>query len=300
MANSINFGKRYEDDHAYFGDPVRFRFVQLHQIGELCCEAGYEIGEHPQTVFEITYIVTGKGTIRTDGKAFPVEENSVFINAVGQMHAICADRGTPLRFCYLGFAFVGRTGETAELERFFRSWNGTKPFVSKELLVLFSRVSDEFSERRDGYMAMIGAYVEQIVVEAYRSYCEQHAGRTAGGGERIGNAAYTLVRYVDRHFRDIDDYRELAARLGYSYTYLAHTFKEKTGVTIGEYIIAKKMEEAKWLLRTGRMTVSQIAARLNYRSVQSFSNSFKKSVGLSPAEFQALPAEKAAAYIRHL
>ena len=56
-------------------------------------------------------------------------------------------------------------------------------------------------------------------------------------------------------------------------------------MTIGTYIIHKKMEEAKELLRTGRMNVSQVAERLNYMSVQSFSNSFKKVNGISPAEF---------------
>lgn len=33
------------------------------------------------------------------------------------------------------------------------------------------------------------------------------------------------------------------------------------------------------------MNVSQVAERLNYMSVQSFSNSFKKVNGISPAEF---------------
>ena len=44
------------------------------------------------------------------------------------------------------------------------------------------------------------------------------------------------------------------------------------------------------------MNVSQIAARFNYMSVQSFSNSFKKNVGISPADYQALSPEEAAAY----
>ena len=86
-------------------------------------------------------------------------------------------------------------------------------------------------------------------------------------------------------YKEITDIRAVAKELGYSYTYLAHVFKEKMDMTIGTYIIHKKMEEAKELLRTGRMNVSQVAERLNYMSVQSFSNSFKKVNGISPAEF---------------
>ena len=101
----------------------------------------------------------------------------------------------------------------------------------------------------------------------------------------LGSAVYTVVRYIDQHYKEITDIRDVAKELGYSYTYLAHVFKDKMDMTIGTYIIHKKMEEAKELLRTGRMNVSQVAERLNYMSVQSFSNSFKKVNGISPAEF---------------
>lgn len=290
MANRLSFGKRYEDDHAFFSDPVRFRFVELYQLGELSCEAGYTVEQHTQQLFELTYIVSGKGTVITDGHVYPVEENSVFINSPGQVHSIVADRGTPLHFCYAGFAFVGSYNADLGLERFYRSWNGSSAFHDKCLLILFLRAIEELRGQNDGYMTMVGAYVEQIVMEVYRCYHELGTSQTAD--LRAGDAAFAVLQYVDRHFRDVDDIRELAGQLGYSYTYLAHVFKERTGVTIGSYIIDKKMQEAKWLLRTGRVSVSQIAARFNYQSVQSFSNSFKKAVGVSPAEYQALPADR--------
>lgn len=291
MVNRLNFGKRYEDDHAFFEEPLRFRFVELHQIGELSCEAGYEILLHRQTLFELTYIVSGKGTVVTDGRSFEVEENSVFINIPGQHHTILADRGTPLQFCYLGFNLLGSYKVDIGLERFYRSWNGSQMFFDKYLLVLFWKALDEFRTGGSCHLSMIGAYAEQIVMQAYRTCEEQWGIRPMAVDSRVGDAAFAVTQYIERSFRDIDDIRKLAAHLGYSYTYLAHAFKEKNGITIGDYIFEKKMEEAKWLLRTERISVSQIATRLQYKSVQSFSNSFKKAVGVSPAEFRALPAK---------
>ncbi len=297
MANSINFGKRYEDDYSYFESPLKFQFAEVHQVGELCCEAGFQIDRHRQQVYEITYVVTGRGTIYADNKAFPIEENDVFINTIGQSHEIRADRGTPLRFCYLGFTFPGKPLAESELEQFYRNFKCDEVLSDKSLLVTFSHIFDEMRHKNEFYMMMVGAYVEQIIVKVQRAYRHRRTSVAAAGIEtRLGNAAYTVVRYVDQNYRDIDDIRELAAGLGYSYTYLAHIFKAKTGMTIGSYIIAKKMEEAKWLLRSGRMNVSQIAARFNYMSVQSFSNSFKKYVGISPAEYQSLSAEEARQY----
>ncbi len=297
MANTIDFGKRYEDDYSYFESPLRFHFAEVHQVGELFCEAGFRIDSHRQRVFEITYVVTGRGTVYADDKAYEVEENDVFVNVIGQNHEIRADRGTPLRFCYLGFTFLGHPFGAPDIERFYRSIKGDRVIRDKALLTLFSRIFDEMQQKNEFYMMMVGAYVEQIIVQVQRGLSRSRVGAASADAEtRIGNAAYTVVRYVDQHYRDIGDIRELAASLGYSYTYLAHIFKAKTGMTIGSYIIMKKMEEAKWLLRSGRMNVSQIASRFNYMSVQSFSNSFKKNVGISPADYQALSPEEAAAY----
>lgn len=300
MANCLNFGKRYEDDNRYFSSPLPFRFVELYQVGELSCEAGYTVEKHEQTVFEITYVVAGKGTIVCDGRTFPVEENSVFLNAPRQTHELRADRDASFHFCYLGFRFLdGRMGNV-ELERFYRSWNGSAAFCDKGLLVTFLKLFHELHEKHEGWLTMVGAYTEQLVTDVYRTYTEVRGGRPLAASEGRGGAAYMTKRYIDRHYRDVEDLRELAATLGYSYTYLAHTFKEKIGVTIGSYIIGKTMEEAKWLLRAGRISISQIATRFNYHSVQSFSNSFKKAVGMSPTDFRALSAAEAEIHIRHL
>lgn len=298
MANCLNFGKRYEDDNQYFSNPIRSRFLEIFQVGELYCEAGFEIEKHRQRVFEITYVVTGKGTVFMDGRAYPVSENDVVITTIGQAHEIRADRGTPLRFCYLGFLFAGRLpAELEAIERFYRSFKGDTVVSDKALLTAFSKIFDELHEQNDFFVTMLGSYAEQIVTAVYRATLEKTTGRVPSiGDSRGGSAAFTVARYIDQHYRDIDDIRELAAHLGYSYTYLAHIFKDKIGITIGSYIIMKKMDEAKWLLRSGRMNVSQIASRFNYRSVQSFSNSFKKAVGISPAEYQALSADEAEQY----
>lgn len=291
MANCLNFGKRYEDEHPYFHNPLRFSHLEVHQVGELFCEAGFDIGRHRQTVWEITYVVSGKGTVFVDDHPVAVEENDVIVSAPGQWHAIGANRGVPLRFCYLGFMFSGR--QSADLERFYRTIKPGRVMNEKGLLELFSHVFDELRQKRDFYLTMVSGYVESIVhaVRCAALARSEGAHLTMIDG-RGGSAAHTVARYIDCHYREIDDIRALAATLGYSYTYLAHIFKDKMGVTIGSYIIGKKMEEAKWLLRSGRMNVSQIAARFNYQSVQSFSNSFKKAVGMSPVEYQNASAAK--------
>ena len=96
---------------------------------------------------------------------------------------------------------------------------------------------------------------------------------------------YSAVRYIDNNIENIESISGIAKLLGYSDTYLSHTFKRKTGVTLQEYIRYKKIDYAAQLLRDGEMTPSQLTELLNYDSLSSFSRSFKKVMGVSPRQY---------------
>ena len=289
MGNHLILGKRYEYNNEYFDQPLELGFIRLYQVGELFCESGFQIEPHMQTTFEISYIVTGKGTFLTNGKECPVSQNDIYISSVNQIHAIRADKGVPLRYCYLAFTFSDEVPRDVldKLIEFYNGGHGTLTRDNKDLLILFTDIFRELQMQDDYYLQVVSSCVTRIIIDAYRLFQKKETPVSfpAFNEHGLGSAVYTVVRYIDQHYKDITDIRAVAKELGYSYTYLAHVFKEKMDMTIGNYIIKKKMEEAKELLRTGRMNVSQVAERLNYMSVQSFSNSFKKANGISPAEY---------------
>lgn len=289
MGNRLIFGKRYEYNNEYFESPLKFGCIEMHQVGELFCEAGFTVPLHTQHVFEISYIVTGRGMFVVDGIECPVAESDVFINTKGQTHLIKADQGDPLRFCYLAFTFDNDPAKfDAELVKFYETHHNIIAYQNKDMLTPYSEIFNELRNKDCGFMTMVSGYVEQIIVMAFRTFQKNHktANISQTGDNCLGNAVYSVMRYIDQHYRDTDDISKVAQKLGYSYTYLAHEFKKKMDMTIGGYILQKKMEEAKRLLQTGRMNVSQVAERMNYLSVQSFSKSFKETVGMSPAEYK--------------
>jgi AraC-like DNA-binding protein len=69
-------------------------------------------------------------------------------------------------------------------------------------------------------------------------------------------------------------------------------FSSVEGTTIEKYYIAQKIEKAKELLVYGELSLSEIAYRLGYSSVQHLSNQFKKVTGLTPSHFKLVGAEK--------
>lgn len=75
-------------------------------------------------------------------------------------------------------------------------------------------------------------------------------------------------------------------KIGLEYHYLSKLFSSTEGITIEQYFIFQKVERAKELLKYGELTLSEIAYKLGYSSVQHLSNQFKKVTGLSATDFK--------------
>lgn len=72
------------------------------------------------------------------------------------------------------------------------------------------------------------------------------------------------------------------------YNYLSGLFSSLESITIEQYIILQKIERAKELLKYGELTLSEIAYKLGYSSVQHLSSQFKKITGFTASQFKSL------------
>jgi AraC-like DNA-binding protein len=85
------------------------------------------------------------------------------------------------------------------------------------------------------------------------------------------------------------NYSELIEqKLKVDYHYLSSLFSSLESITIEHYIILQKIERVKELLKYGELTLSEIAYKLDYSSVQHLSAQFKKVTGFSASEFKKL------------
>ena len=81
--------------------------------------------------------------------------------------------------------------------------------------------------------------------------------------------------------------KEIADGLGYSVSHICYSFKKFMGISIIQYFIELRINEAKKLIAEGKMSLGQISDALNFDTIQYFSTQFKKSVGVSPSQYAA-------------
>src|ERR1700733_1339176 len=70
--------------------------------------------------------------------------------------------------------------------------------------------------------------------------------------------------------------------------YFARLFREATGITPGRFLAAIRIHQAKRLLLSTPMSITDISSAVGYNSLGSFTNYFTASVGVSPGQFRRL------------
>lgn len=92
--------------------------------------------------------------------------------------------------------------------------------------------------------------------------------------------------YIYSHLKERITIKNLSDELGVSPSYLSRLFKKETGVSVSAYILEKKIDVAKNLLRFSDYSVIEIANRLSFSSQSHFIQEFRKSVGTTPKKYR--------------
>lgn len=109
--------------------------------------------------------------------------------------------------------------------------------------------------------------------------------------EKIKEVITEMVNNEDNQPRiNFSDY--LSSRMNYDYTYMASLFSEIQGTTLEKYLISYKIEKVKELIIYGRLSLSDIAWKMQYSSVAHLSSQFKKLTGLTPSHFRNLKEKR--------
>ncbi|MNC42747.1 Transposon Tn10 TetD protein [compost metagenome] len=96
----------------------------------------------------------------------------------------------------------------------------------------------------------------------------------------------TIIHYVLMNINQPLTATGLAEHFGYSRTYLSALFKKITGITIHQFILDCKLEEAKNLLICTNKSISEISNYLCFSSQSHFQTVFKNSFKQSPLRYR--------------
>lgn len=94
------------------------------------------------------------------------------------------------------------------------------------------------------------------------------------------------IEYIDLHYKRNISVSELAEQVHLHPNYFSRVFKQHFGSSPIQYINRKKIEEAKWLLMSTSLSLSQISHQIGLSDGSYFSKLFKALTGFSPMAYR--------------
>jgi AraC-like DNA-binding protein len=91
---------------------------------------------------------------------------------------------------------------------------------------------------------------------------------------------------VDNRYSEPLDLGILAREAHVSPRHFSRSFRRIFGETPHQYLISRRLERARHLLRTTGLSVAQICLEVGFTSVGSFTTTFTRHVGVSPTTFR--------------
>jgi AraC family transcriptional regulator len=96
-----------------------------------------------------------------------------------------------------------------------------------------------------------------------------------------------VLEYIEEHLDAAPTLTEIAAVTGLNPYHFARQFKAATGLPPHQYVITRRVERAKHLLRGGTdSSLAEVATRAGFYDQSQFSHHFKRLVGVTPSQFR--------------
>lgn len=124
--------------------------------------------------------------------------------------------------------------------------------------------------------------LQELMVRLYRASLRAPVGMYSN---RVEIATAIQERLRKEYGKDFS-LASIAMEYDLSVSYLAHVFKETTGMPMMRFLLCCRVDAAKEFLEQTALSVNEIATRCGFHDISNFGRTFKKEVGCSPRDYR--------------
>ncbi len=251
--------------------------LTVYSCGVQKCGACHSWGPAVRDHYLIHIVVSGHGVFRCKGKTYPLAAEDGFLVIPSEVVSYAADRGDPWEYCWVGFngTDAKRLMEQTGLLSGEPVFHSAGPALRRRMMdicdVSGSKPSDE--ARMEGkLMLFLAALMDRF---------GKQAAPCGNGYEYVQKA----IRFIDCNYSGEIDVSRVAASAGISRSHLYRLFMQHISIPPNEYLMRYRISKAASLLKTGRLTVGEVAYSTGFSDQLYFSRVFKKYMGIPPSRY---------------
>ena len=233
---------------------------------------------HAHGCAELFFITDGHGRFRTQYEEFPVAIHDLIVVNANVLHTELSQLDSPLEYIVLGVEGLEAMGgaDGYIMLHLHSGW--------RELMACLDLMLQEAREKQPGHEEVCRHLLEVVLVRLER---QGNLPLTEESSDPRASRECALVRrYIDNHFKEDLSLDQLARLAHVNKDYLAHAFRREFGASPISYLISRRVDESRFLLRETDHTLSLIAQMLGFSSPSYFSQCFRRVEGISPMEYR--------------
>ncbi len=142
---------------------------------------------------------------------------------------------------------------------------------------LLKNLQSEYAHRSAYYESALDHLVSLILIEIVRQ---------SNQAPKENDLKY-ILQFIDEYYTTHISVESLASMANYSLSQFRKLFHSKTGLSPKQYILKRRIDEAKYLLENSDFPLAEIAARCGYEDYNQFQVFFRKVTGVAPSEYHA-------------
>lgn len=234
---------------------------------------------HTHNFYEIFCFLSGNAQYFVEGNIYSLKPGDILIMKKSEAHSLLIKTKAPYERIVLNFNEKAILSNRAEEIIAFLNQKplGKKnryPFAifkDKNWLYYLEMICNSKSVDEQSI------YLTVLLNELYENFSK------IDSGEKINDNMTDVIKYINQHLNEDLTLDNLCNRFFLSKTHLNRKFKQITGSTAWEYILAKRLILAKELLQGGVKPTS-VFSRCGFNDYSSFFKAYKRKFSINPKE----------------
>lgn len=251
---------------------------------------------HNHDCLEINYAVSGNGIYIIGENEYQINTGDLFVINNSEYHVAFNQGGLVLKVIVFNPNMVWQGYNTLDykyLQTFFELKDSFKHHFSAEhhmvgkIFELMLEIESEWNERNVGYRLLIKSLLMEILAHLYRGFenAQPYARKTLKFQEDY-NRIVNAIEYIEKNYTSDIQLKFLAELVHMSPNYFSKFFSSVMSVTVVGYINRKRVNNACMLLKTTKMSVTEIALASGFTDIPHFNKIFKEHWGKTPMQIR--------------
>jgi AraC-like DNA-binding protein len=232
---------------------------------------------------EVVYISEGEGDFIINNHPYKAQKGDILVYNQGIIHDEKSNPQKPLitYFCGIGDLSLKGLADGSLIP------DHVSPVIqankySYKIESYISNIFDECASQVLGFEIICQHLLVSLIILIMRIATATEK-RAVDSPNSLG---YRIKEYIDKNYTHDISLDDIANHLYLSPYYISHIFKKEVGLSAINYLITRRIGEAKKLLLNTDLTIEEISLKVGYENCNYFSMLFKKIIGTSPGRFR--------------